>query len=332
MSRLPRVALVGVGDAGAHHARALGVVAGEGGLVWSALVARDAARGAAFRDKHGVPTSVALYPSLTALLDARACDAVVLATPDGVHAEQVEEAAARGVHVLVEKPLALSRTEGLRAIAAASRAGVHLAVGYHLRHHRGHRIIAQRLDELVGRPRSMFVRWAWPDPAIDGWRARGEGARFWSLAALGTHAIDLVFSLTDARLERVTSVLERTAAGTDRAAEVTLGLQGGMLAHVSVAVTHRAISRVLVTGDAGEIEALGTLGARGDGSLSSRPPRGEPAAITFDVDNPYAEQLRRFVEQLPIGFSPDPRLVDDLEVLDRIAGSSDITQLPSEKS
>jgi len=31
--------------------------------------------------------------------------------------------------------------------------------------------------ELVGVVRTVFVRWAWPDPATDGWRARGEGAR-----------------------------------------------------------------------------------------------------------------------------------------------------------
>ncbi len=328
----PRLALVGLGDAGGHHARALGTLAGEGRAVWRAIVARDAERGVAFRAKHHVPDSVETFGSLDALLAAGACDAVVLATPDGVHVEQVMAAASRGVHVLVEKPLALTSADGARGIAAARAAGIHLAVGYHLRHHSGHDRVRRDLATLVGSPRSLFIRWAWPDPAVDGWRARGHGARFWSLAALGTHAIDLALWLTEQRLVSVTSVLSRNEAGMDRAAEVTLELSGGTLAHVSVAVTHRAISRVLVTGDAGEVEALGTLGARGDGTLTHRAPRGEPRPIAFDPGDPCLAQLRAFVAALPAGFAEDPTLVDDLAVLDRIPDSPSPRKLHEARS
>ena len=260
-----RIALVGLGDAGRHHARALATLEREGGLVWSAVCARRPSSLAAFRAELAVPERVATFHELDALIAARVCDAVILATPDGLHAGQVERATRAGLHVLVEKPLALSRPEGERAVAEASASGVALAVGYHLRHHAAHRLVKERLDELVGPLRTVFVRWAWPDPSVDGWRARGQDARFWSLAALGTHGIDLALWLAGAPPELAAGdvrALVEPRTGIDRAAEVSLRL-GSVLAHVSVSVLHRAVSRVLITGDTGEVEALGTLGARG---------------------------------------------------------------------
>ena len=315
-----RVGLVGTGDAGRHHGRALQAVAALGGLAWTAMAARNATGVATFRAELGVADSVASFPSLEAIIDARACDAVILATPDGIHAEQVERAARAGLHVLVEKPLALSGTEGARAVASARVSGVHLAVGYHLRHHGAHRVMKDRLAELVGPVRTIFVRWAWPDPATSGWRAKGNGARFWSLAALGTHGIDLALWLPGAHSgasEVDVAALTLPRAEIDRAAEVTMRL-GDVLAHISISVAHRAVSRVLVTGDAGELEAIGTLGARGDGELLHRAPRQSAVPIAFDVESPYVAQLREFVARSALGFSDDPSFLANLDILDRI--------------
>lgn len=316
-----RVALVGIGDAGKHHARAL-----LGGSVpdaeLAAIVVRDAAKGAAFRAELRVPAVTRDFPSLEALLEARACDAVVLATPDGAHAEQVAQVTAHGLPVLVEKPLALTAESGARAIEAAQRANVHLQVGYQLRYHPAHRRMLTEQRERIGVLRTIHLRWAWPDPAVDGWRAQGRNARFWSLAALGTHCFDLALlfggGLPESR--RLAAILE-PASGIDRAAEVSFALAHGATAHVSVAITHRAVSRLVVTGDAGELEALGTLGARGEGELWHRPPRGPAVALPFEPESPYVNQLRAFVERARSGFTTDPALLDNLTLLDDAATS-----------
>lgn len=313
-----RVGLVGLGDAGAHHARALLELAPEGAIALTALGARDEGKAAAFRDKLGLPHEMPNFAGLPALLAAGVCDAVVLATPDGVHAEQVVLAAGAGVAVLVEKPLALSRVDGERAVAAARAANVALEVGYHLRHHPAHELMQTLLPERVGNLRSVLVRWAWPDPAVDGWRARGEGARFWSLAALGTHGVDLALWLAGGALEAV-SGLTVPARGIDRAAEVTLRL-GDVLAHVSVSVAHRALSRVIVSGSSGELEAVGTLGARGTGELWCRAPRGAAEAVAFSAESPYLRQLRAFAARAKSGFREDPTRLANLVVLDHLEG------------
>ncbi|QSQ25944.1 Gfo/Idh/MocA family oxidoreductase [Pyxidicoccus parkwayensis] len=311
MKPLPRLGLVGLGDAGRHHARALDALQAEGLCQWTALCARDAARMAAFAASVAAPAGIGAFDSLEALLASRACDALILATPDGLHAEQVRACAAAGVHVLCEKPLALDGVSAQAAWDACRAAGVHLGVGYHLRHHAGHRLMRAELAERVGTVRHVDLRWTWPDPASQGWRAQGHGARWWSLAALGTHALDLAGWLVDRPLT-VASASLWPEDGVDRAAEVLLRGDGGLLVHVFVSVELRTVSRISIVGTAGELEALGTLGARGAGTLTWRAPREEPRAVPFTTVDPYREQLRAFLTALRDGSEPSASGEDGL--------------------
>ncbi|MDB4932948.1 MAG: Gfo/Idh/MocA family oxidoreductase, partial [Myxococcaceae bacterium] len=102
-----RVGLLGAGDAAGHHARALGALHADATARWAGVCARDPARVAAFCEAHGAPPDALRATDLDAFLDPAALDAVVIATPDGLHPAHATLAAARGLHVLVEKPLAL---------------------------------------------------------------------------------------------------------------------------------------------------------------------------------------------------------------------------------
>ena len=62
-----------------------------------------------------------------------AVQAVVLATPHALHADQVVAAAQAGKHVFVEKPLALTRADAARAAGACDKAGVVLGIGHERR-------------------------------------------------------------------------------------------------------------------------------------------------------------------------------------------------------
>ena len=316
---MPRIGLVGIGDAGKHHARALSMLHREGASEWSAVCIRRPEALDDFRQQLEVPETTSIFSTLEALLDARVCDALILATPDGLHAEHVEKAAENGLAVLVEKPFALSEPSATRALAAAERAGVHVQVGYHLRYHAAHRAMVEQRDDLVGRVRSLFIRWAWPDPAKDGWRARSVNARFWSLAALGTHAIDLAMMLVGSTVVTDIVALCEPPAGIDHAAEVSFRVGDTTLVHVSTSILHRAVSRVFVAGDGGEMEATGTLGARGAGEFVVRAPGKPIRPISFDVQNPYEAQLRDFVRRIPLGFQFDSSLMANVAVMDRIA-------------
>lgn len=70
------------------------------------------------------------YDTVDALCEDPAVEAVYVATPHQLHAQHVELAAARGKHVLVEKPMAITLDQCAAMIDAAHRAGIHLVVGH----------------------------------------------------------------------------------------------------------------------------------------------------------------------------------------------------------
>jgi len=69
------------------------------------------------------------FETLDALLDACEVDAVLITAPPALHAALALNAFARGKHVLVEKPMALTMSDGMRMVGAARSAGVLLWVG-----------------------------------------------------------------------------------------------------------------------------------------------------------------------------------------------------------
>jgi len=126
--RTYRTALIGCGRMGRNHALAL---ANTPGVELAALADVDQASLDRMGDDVGVDRG-RRYLGHEALLDAEQLDFVVIATQAPQHAATVAAAAARGVHVLCEKPLALELAEADALVAACERAGVRLAIN-HLR-------------------------------------------------------------------------------------------------------------------------------------------------------------------------------------------------------
>jgi predicted dehydrogenase len=140
--------LIGCGDIAARRVAAALRDAPGSTLV---TVARARAELAAeFAARHGARRSHADWRDV--LRDPEV-DAVYLATPVHVHAEQAVAAAEAGKHVVCEKPMALDVASCDRMIAAARAHGVRLGVAYY----RHHYPMVARLRELVasgalGRP------------------------------------------------------------------------------------------------------------------------------------------------------------------------------------
>ncbi|HYB94667.1 MAG TPA: Gfo/Idh/MocA family oxidoreductase [Vicinamibacterales bacterium] len=116
-----RVAVIGVGHLGRHHAR---ILASLPDVTLAAVVDTNRARAAEIAAEFGA----------TAYGDARDIDgrveAVVIATPTESHASIAERLLDAGVHMLIEKPITQTVEEADRVIAAALRSGAVLAVGH----------------------------------------------------------------------------------------------------------------------------------------------------------------------------------------------------------
>jgi len=120
-----RVGVFGFGALGRHHTRILGDLPGvERTGVHDPRP--EAARAAA--DELGAT----VFDRFEALADS--IDAAVVAAPTTEHAALAEALLGRGVHVMVEKPIAGTLEEADRMIEAAARADRVLAVG-HVEHH-----------------------------------------------------------------------------------------------------------------------------------------------------------------------------------------------------
>ena len=116
-----RLAVVGVGHLGRHHARVAASLAGFQVI--------------GVHDHHpGRAAEVAREFSLPVLADldevARQAEAVVVATPTVSHAEVSRFFLDRGLHVLVEKPMTASLPEADDLVARAKKAGRILQVGH----------------------------------------------------------------------------------------------------------------------------------------------------------------------------------------------------------
>ena len=120
MSAPLRLGVVGVGHLGRHHARLLGGMPGVT-LAGIADLVLDRAQTAA-GDTGALVTSNAAD-----LLDR--VDAVTIAVPTEAHLSVARPFLERGIHVLVEKPMAASLAEADEMIALAAANGATLAVG-----------------------------------------------------------------------------------------------------------------------------------------------------------------------------------------------------------
>ena len=144
------------------------------GVEFIGLADEDATRGQQYAQQFGAP----LFPSYEALLAARP-DAVLVCSENSKHRPLVELAAAAGVHVLCEKPLATTLADAQAMLDACQGAGVHLMTAFPMRFSAPLGEVKARLDagdlgrvyccngtnqgELPARHRAWFV-----DPTLAG--------------------------------------------------------------------------------------------------------------------------------------------------------------------
>ena len=156
MSRLP-VAVMGAGAIGRMHISRLMVHE----QVTLAAIADPADAARELAASLGVPW----FADPLELLAASKAKAVIVATPNGTHADLATACLQRELPVLVEKPIADTLVNARRLCDAADATGVPLIVG----HHRRHNPLLRRARELVrdgvlGRPVSATVMATWLKP------------------------------------------------------------------------------------------------------------------------------------------------------------------------
>ena len=121
-----RIAVIGAGAIGRLHAETIA----SADFCSLAAIADPADAAREFAARLGAPWGA----DYRRMLDEVRPDAVIVATPNDLHVSAALDVIARGLPVLVEKPIAATAEDGARLVAASAAAGVPTLVGHHRRH------------------------------------------------------------------------------------------------------------------------------------------------------------------------------------------------------
>ncbi len=203
-----------------------------------AVYSRDRERAEAFARKHGIP---AAYDSLPDLLKDSRVQAVFVASPNALHAQHTKMAAEAGRHVMVEKPMAVSVSEAEEMVYVCRKKGVQLGVGFHLRHHPGHRRARRMIEEgILGLITLAQAQFCFPEQrGVVNLPARTGLSQWWgdpeftggsySIMGMGVHALDLLQYLLGEPITEVAAITDGQTPGKplDTIAAVSLRFVGG---------------------------------------------------------------------------------------------------------
>lgn len=240
------------------------------GVEGSTLVAamsRNGDKARDFAERHGAKRH---YDRIDDLLADNELNAVYVATPPCLHAEQTIMAAEAGKHVLCEKPMAMNVEEGRRMIASCRSNGVQLMIAYYRRCFPAVVRFRELIDQgTIGQPVTALVRIAagHPAPAQGGteWRLNPAIAGGGHLVDVGSHAIDLLHYWLGDVME-VSAMVDTVAyeSAVENSSSAILRFRNSVQAMLMV---NRNVgysrSEIEVGGTAGRLILTGGLACRG---------------------------------------------------------------------
>lgn len=287
-----------------------------------ALISGDAEK----RDELGKKYELELcgdYPDLERILSEGKVDALYVATPNALHKEHALRAAAAGVHVLCEKPLAPSVADAEEIARACDRAGVKLMVAYRL-HFEEASLTALDLIKsgAIGDPRtfeSVFTHVVRPGDIRE--RAElGGGAAL----DLGVYCVNAARNLFQAEPVLVFALTQKRN-GADESTTALLQFPNGRTAHFTVSNAIASVSSYRVAGTEGDLRvepAYEYYGALEHYLTVS----GKTDHRKFEKRDQFAPELEYFSRCILEGSSPEPsaeEAICDLSVLEALTQSAE---------
>ncbi len=285
--RMLRIGVVGVGIMGSNHARVFASLSGAT-LVGVADPDRKQA------DFVASTLGCAGVSGVDELL-ALKLDAVTIAAPTHLHRDVALACIERGVHVLVEKPIASTIEEGNEIIAAARRAGLTLMVGHVERFNPAVQAIkeAVRDEDIL----SIAITRVGPFPP----RMSNVGV----VIDLAVHDIDLIRWFTDSEIVEVQPQLSSAVAEREDIALLQFRTASGVLAHINTnwLTPFKARNVVVATrgkyvmGDLLTRQVTECFGFQPDGSYSMR-------HLSVGHSEPLRAELLAFLHAVRTGEKP----------------------------
>lgn len=311
-----RAAVIGVGSMGTNHARVYNEL-DEVDLV--AVADANGDRAGCVAGQMG--PKVRPYHNFEAMLDEQKPDLISIAVPTSEHLRVARAAIERGVHVLVEKPIAVSLAEALEMTLLADRHGVVLTVGHIERFNPAIIELKRRLDAgELGRIFEIHARRLGPFPP----RIQDVGV----IVDLATHDLDVINKLVDSPARRVYAETDRRIHVAHE--DMVMGLvkfANGVLAIIDINwLTPTKIRELIVTGERGmfvagyltqELRYYQNYHLRDCPATGNPPGVSEGDMITYRIERrePLKEELRCFIRAVDTGETPRVTARDGMAAL-----------------
>jgi UDP-N-acetylglucosamine 3-dehydrogenase len=285
--RALRVGVIGVGVMGSNHARVLSELPGVK-LVGVADPDRKRC------DQVAKTLGCASFADADALM-AAGVDAVTIAAPTHLHHDIAIACAKRGIHLLVEKPIASSVEESRAVVAAARRAGVTLMVGHVERFNPAVQSMKRAIkDQDI---LSIAITRVGPFPP----RMSNVGV----VIDLAVHDIDLIRWFTESEIVEVQPQTSSAVAEREDIALLQFRTASGVLAHINTnwltpfkaRTIHIATRDKYLIADLLTLQVTECFGFQPDGSYSMR-------HLSVGYAEPLRSELLAFVAAIRSGAPP----------------------------
>ena len=250
---------------------------------WGLRHAQSAAASGRFKvvkgvDMAKVDVGFPVTESLEEVLDDKAIDAVSIATPHTLHADQIRMAANAGKHILAEKPFALSYQDGLSNVKVTRENKVVLALGHDQRFYPAVTALKDMITQSVlgnlatvqsvlshdftkkalEKMNALAAANKESKGTVDWWRVNLEEAPVGPMVHLGIHHLDLFIYLFGS----IDWVLARSPGKTldtpfPDSMLVTVGFNSGLIGTINSSLASPLNSRFLMSGSEGWAEGIG---------------------------------------------------------------------------
>ncbi|RIE05199.1 gfo/Idh/MocA family oxidoreductase [Cohnella faecalis] len=255
----------------------------------------------------GRTTGAPHFTSFQEMLEQAKPDAVSIAVPTYLHVPLVKQAAENGVHVICEKPIALTSEEAAKALRICEEYGVRLFVGHVVRFFPQYVQLAEKVELFGGDRGGVYhAKRAGSHPAlVQPWFKETDKSGG-VILDLMIHDIDYILGTFGEAVEvyafnRVTDDLDYAAAtfrfrnGTIAQLEAFWGYPGPF--HTAF---EYASAGGIVRADSSDAESLRVRSAApaGSGSAFVETPQ------SVMLQDPYYRELRHFLECLRSGEKP----------------------------
>jgi len=249
------------------------------------------------------------YEDLERCVEETGVEAVYVALPNSMHADFVGRAAALGLHVLCEKPMAVNSAECHRMIADCDHAGVKLMIAYRLHFEEANlKAIEAVRQGLIGQPRVFDSTFSF-QVAADNIRTDRKlgGGVLWDIGIYCLNAARYLFRAEPVEVSCMTAGgRDARFAETEEGASVQLRFPGDRLASFAVSFGTTATARYQLLGTEGQLQLENAYEYEEEMELKLINAKGRARVQRVEAHDQFAPELVYFSRCILENRRPEP--------------------------